>query len=116
MKGYDEYNTILLPPRNPGDRLPNELLDYFEGIIKLYMLGHTKCLGSQANFVKKCMREGGFFFSEVFFLFSKNFIKSTTAAFVTLSRMICFISFQSKNLYSILFYVHVEDLKVFIKV
>ena len=68
------------------------------------------------QFCKKCMREGGFFFSEVFFLFSKNFIKSTTAAFVTLSRMICFISFQSKNLYSILFYVHVEDLKVFIKV
>ena len=31
MKGYDEYNTILLPPRNPGDRLPHELLDYFEG-------------------------------------------------------------------------------------
>jgi len=33
MKGYDEYNTILLPPRNPGDRLPTELLDYFEGNI-----------------------------------------------------------------------------------
>ena len=49
-------------------------------------------------------------------LFSKNFIKSTTAAIVTLSRMICFISFQSKNLYSILFYVQVEDLKIFIKV
>jgi hypothetical protein len=64
------------------------------------------------------MREGGFFFSfpEVFFLFSKNFIKSTTAAIVTLSRMICFLSFQSKNLYSILFYVQVEDIKVFIKV
>ena len=68
------------------------------------------------QFCKKCMREGGFFFSEVFFLFSKNFIKSTTAALVTLSRMVCFISFQSKNLYSTLFYVKVEDLKVFIKV
>jgi phage terminase large subunit-like protein len=63
------------------------------------------------------MDEGGrLFFSEVFFLFSKNFIKSTTAAIVSLSRMIYFISFQSKNLYSILFYVQVEDLKVFIKV
>ena len=85
-------------------------------------LGHTKnCLGSQANFVKKkkkkWMREGWFFLSpEIVFLFSKNFIKSTTAAIVTLSRMICFIFFQSKNLYSILFYVQVEDLKVFIKV
>jgi hypothetical protein len=48
------------------------------------MLGKAiqkKCLGSQANFVKKKMDEGGrLFFSEVFFLFSKNFIKSTTAA------------------------------------
>ena len=82
-------------------------------------LGHTKkCLGSQANFVKKKMDEGGmvFFSPEIVFLFSKNFIKSTTAAIVTLSRMICFIFFQSKNLYSILFYVQVEDLKVFIKV
>ena len=67
-----------------------------------------KCLGSQANFVKKWMREGGFFG-----FFSKNFIKSTTVAIVTLSRMICFISFQSKNLCSILFQVQVEDLKVF---
>ena len=32
---------------------------------------------------KKWMRQGGFFFPEVFFLFSKNFIKSTTAAIVT---------------------------------
>lgn len=31
MKGYDEYNTILLPPRNSGDRLPHELLDYYDG-------------------------------------------------------------------------------------
>lgn len=37
MKGYDEYNTILLPPRNPGDRLPNELLDYFEGNIYILL-------------------------------------------------------------------------------
>ena len=29
MKGYDEYNTILLPPRQPGDTLPQELLDAY---------------------------------------------------------------------------------------
>ena len=29
MKGYDEYNTILLPPRKAGDQLPAELLEYF---------------------------------------------------------------------------------------
>ncbi|XP_071173399.1 hydrocephalus-inducing protein homolog isoform X10 [Mytilus edulis] len=34
MKGYDEYNTILLPPRNSGDRLPHELLDYYDEQMK----------------------------------------------------------------------------------
>jgi len=32
MKGYDEFNTILLPPRQPADKLPQELLDYYEGL------------------------------------------------------------------------------------
>ncbi|XP_046359897.2 hydrocephalus-inducing protein homolog isoform X3 [Haliotis rufescens] len=34
MKGYDEYNTILLPPRNPGDKLPSELLDHYDEQMK----------------------------------------------------------------------------------
>ena len=29
MKGYDEYNTILLPPRKAGDQLPAELSEHF---------------------------------------------------------------------------------------
>ena len=29
MKGYDEYNTILLPPRQPGDRLPQEIMEAY---------------------------------------------------------------------------------------
>ncbi|KAM6946364.1 hydrocephalus-inducing protein homolog [Aplochiton taeniatus] len=29
MKGYDEQNILLLPPRAPGDPLPPELLDYY---------------------------------------------------------------------------------------
>ena len=29
MKGYDEYNTILLPPRRPGEKLPQEVVDAF---------------------------------------------------------------------------------------
>ena len=29
MKGYDEYNTILLPPRKPGDKLPQEVTDAY---------------------------------------------------------------------------------------
>ena len=30
MKGYDEHGTILLPPRNPSDKLPTEILEYYE--------------------------------------------------------------------------------------
>ena len=29
MKGYDEYNTILLPPRQPGTKLPQEIMDAY---------------------------------------------------------------------------------------
>ena len=29
MKGYDEYNTILLPPRTPGHKLPQEVTDAY---------------------------------------------------------------------------------------
>ncbi|XP_055892829.1 hydrocephalus-inducing protein homolog isoform X5 [Biomphalaria glabrata] len=34
MKGYDEYNTLLLPPRSVGGKLPQELLDYYEEQLK----------------------------------------------------------------------------------
>ena len=34
MKGYDEYNTMLLPPRDPGTKLPGELTDYYEEQMK----------------------------------------------------------------------------------
>ncbi|XP_013405663.1 hydrocephalus-inducing protein [Lingula anatina] len=34
MKGYDEYNTILLPPRGPSEKLPAELLEYYEDQMK----------------------------------------------------------------------------------
>lgn len=30
MRGYDEYGTILLPPRQPHDKLPEELLNFYE--------------------------------------------------------------------------------------
>lgn len=30
MKGYDEQGTLLLPPRNPSDKLPKEIVDFFE--------------------------------------------------------------------------------------
>ncbi|XP_072135349.1 hydrocephalus-inducing protein homolog isoform X2 [Mobula birostris] len=30
MKGYSSLNTLLLPPRQPGEKLPMELLDYYK--------------------------------------------------------------------------------------
>ncbi|XP_034444093.1 hydrocephalus-inducing protein homolog [Hippoglossus hippoglossus] len=30
MQGYEENNTLLLPPRVPGESLPRELLDYYK--------------------------------------------------------------------------------------
>jgi len=29
VKGYDEYNTILLPPRPPGEKLPKEVTESY---------------------------------------------------------------------------------------
>ncbi|KAG2469946.1 HYDIN protein, partial [Polypterus senegalus] len=30
LTGYDSENILLLPPRNPGEKLPPEILEYFE--------------------------------------------------------------------------------------
>lgn len=30
LKGYDSYNTLLLPPRIPGEKLPPEVYEYFK--------------------------------------------------------------------------------------
>ncbi len=34
IRGYDEYNTILLPPRGINEKLPIELYDFYEEQIK----------------------------------------------------------------------------------
>ncbi|XP_035827636.1 hydrocephalus-inducing protein [Aplysia californica] len=34
MRGYDEYNTLLLPPRPVNEKLPNELLDFYDEQLK----------------------------------------------------------------------------------
>lgn len=34
QQGYDEHETILLPPREPGDKLPLELSEYYENQMK----------------------------------------------------------------------------------
>ena len=31
MRGYDEYSTLLLPPRPINEKLPGELMDFYEG-------------------------------------------------------------------------------------
>ena len=30
MQGYDDYYNLLLPPRNAGDELPAEVLDFYK--------------------------------------------------------------------------------------
>ena len=30
MRGYDEYNSILLPPRLAGEKLPHELYEFYD--------------------------------------------------------------------------------------
>ncbi|XP_028343451.1 hydrocephalus-inducing protein homolog, partial [Physeter macrocephalus] len=30
LKGYDSYNSLLLPPRLPGEKLPPEVYEYFK--------------------------------------------------------------------------------------
>ncbi|XP_047385193.1 hydrocephalus-inducing protein homolog isoform X1 [Sciurus carolinensis] len=34
LKGYDSYNTLLLPPRMPGEKLPPEVYEYFKEVKK----------------------------------------------------------------------------------
>lgn len=34
MRGYDEFNTLLLPPREVNDKLPYELIFYYDGKLK----------------------------------------------------------------------------------
>ena len=34
IRGYDEYNTILLPPRAPHEKLPLELYDFYDEQLK----------------------------------------------------------------------------------
>merc|ERR1711874_792054 len=34
MRGYDEYNTLLLPPRPVNEKLPYELLDFYDEQLK----------------------------------------------------------------------------------
>ena len=32
MQGYDDYYNLLLPPRNAGDDLPVEVLEFYKGL------------------------------------------------------------------------------------
>merc|ERR1712223_1582816 len=34
MRGYDEYNTLLLPPRPVNEKLPTELVDFYDEQLK----------------------------------------------------------------------------------
>ena len=60
MKGYDEYNTILLPPRKPGDKLPQEVTDaYNEQQRKKEAEEKEKAEAAAAAQVEKVAEEAG---------------------------------------------------------
>ncbi|XP_067853715.1 hydrocephalus-inducing protein homolog [Heptranchias perlo] len=50
MKGYSSVNTLMLPPRLPGEKLPYELLDYYkEQTLILEEQEQAKRKGSEAT-------------------------------------------------------------------
>ena len=50
MKGYDEYNTILLPPRDAGSDLPKELVEAFNEMSKIQVqVGENDSTEKNAN-------------------------------------------------------------------
>lgn len=60
MKGYDEYNTILLPPRQPGEKLPQEVVDSFsEQQRKKEAEDKEKAEAAAAAQKEKAAEEGG---------------------------------------------------------
>ena len=60
MKGYDEYNTILLPPRQPGEKLPQEVTDSFnEQQRKKEAEDREKAEAAAAAQADKVAEEGG---------------------------------------------------------
>ncbi|CAH8595198.1 unnamed protein product [Heterobilharzia americana] len=55
LDGYDEYGSLLLPPRKPGDPLPSELITYYEEQMKM---SHSKLSEeSEENIEEKNVKE-----------------------------------------------------------
>lgn len=59
MKGYDEYNTILLPPRQPGDKLPQEVIDAFNEQQRKKEAEEKEKAAAAAAHAEKVAEEGG---------------------------------------------------------
>ena len=59
MKGYDEYNTILLPPRLPGDKLPQEVIDAFNEQQRKKEAEEKEKAAAAAAQAEKVAEEGG---------------------------------------------------------
>ena len=62
MKGYDEYSTILLPPRHPGEKLPQEVSDAFNEQQRKKEVedkGKTETTAAGAGQAEKATDEGG---------------------------------------------------------
>lgn len=73
MKGYDEYNTILLPPRSTGEKLPPELLDYYEEQLrKIEEMEKAKREAEEADESARRETEDGREASSIFSRLSQN--------------------------------------------
>ena len=63
MKGYDEYNTILLPPRKPGEKLPKQIMEYKPDAEKAPTVGGVSeaesNLASDTHVIREDVTNGG---------------------------------------------------------
>uniref|UniRef100_A0A4X2JPP9 HYDIN axonemal central pair apparatus protein n=1 Tax=Vombatus ursinus TaxID=29139 RepID=A0A4X2JPP9_VOMUR len=49
LKGYDACNTLLLPPRTPGEKLPPEVIEYYKELIRLKEEQKNRSMEAQEN-------------------------------------------------------------------
>ena len=73
MKGYDEHGTILLPPRDPGNKLPSEILDHYEEQRKkLEEEEKAKAEAAAAELAAQQAAEGGKSLPGIFYMLEQN--------------------------------------------
>ena len=72
MKGYDDsFNTMLLPPREPGSKLPQELLQHYEE--------QTRKLEEAENVLRETQAEGEYNTAGHYSTEAENVLRETQA-------------------------------------